>query len=160
MTKADEFPLEGESTPAHVEADPVADAFYARAESRMARSLVLIAIFGVIGILLVAGWKSALGFVAGCVVIAFNVRSLYRTVVGAAKSLEGKALAGEPAKASTALLAFGLVLRLALVTGVGYAIFRSSLQGFYGYLGGIFMPICAVFAEALYEAWGALRRGL
>jgi hypothetical protein len=160
MTKADEFPEEGEAPPAHVEPDPVADEFYGRAESRMARSLVVITMIGVIGVFFFAGWKAALGFVAGCVVIAFNVRSLHRTVVGAAKSLEGKALAGEPAKASTALLAFGLVLRLALVTGVGYAIFRSSLQGFYGYLGGVFMPICAVFAEALYEAWGALRRGL
>ena len=160
MTKADEFPEEGEASPAHVEPNPVADAFYGRAESRMARFLVVIAILGTFGVLLFAGWKPALGFVAGCGVIAFNVRSLYRTVVGAAKYMEGKALSGEPGKASTALLAFGLVLRLALVTGVGYAIFRSSIQGFYGYVGGVFMPICAVFAEALYEAWGALRRGL
>src|SRR3954454_18799197 len=111
MTRADEFPEEGESAAANVEPDPVADEFYGGAESRMARALVVIAIVGVVGVFLFAGWKPALGFVAGCVVIAFNVRSLYRTVVGAAKSLEGKALAGEPAKASTALLAFGLVLR-------------------------------------------------
>jgi hypothetical protein len=160
MTKAEEFPVEGESAPAPVKPDPVADAFYSAAESRMARSLVLIGIFGAVGVLLFAGWKPAIGFVAGSVVSAFNVRGLHRSVTGAAKSLEGKALAGEPAKASTALLAFGLVLRLALVTAVGYAIFRSSLQGFYGYLGGVFMPLCAVFAEALYEAWGAMRRGL
>lgn len=160
MTNADDFPEEGESAPAHLEPNPVADVFYGGAESRMARSLVVIAIFGAVVVLLFSGWKPALGFVAGCVVIGFNVRSLHRSVLGAAKALEVNALAGEPVKASTALLAFGLVLRLALVTGIGYAIFRSSLQGFYGYLGGVFMPVFAVFAEALYEAWGALRRGL
>ena len=94
MTKADDFPEEGEAASAHVEPDPIADEFYGRAESRMARFLLVIAILGTFGVLLFAGWKPALGFVVGCTVVAFNVRSLYRTVVGAAKSLEGKALAG------------------------------------------------------------------
>ena len=160
MTNADDFPEEGESASAHVEPNPVADAFYGGAERRMARSLLILAVVGALAVFLFGGWEPAAGFVAGCVLIGFNIRTLHRTVLGAAKALEGKALAGEPARASTAMLAFGLVLRLALVTAAGYAIFKSSIQGFYGFVGGVFMPICAVFAEALYEAWGALRRGL
>lgn len=160
MTKADEFPEEVEAPPALAEPNPEADAFYGGAGARMARTVIVLAVVGVLGILLFAGVKPALGFAVGCVLVGFNIRALHRSVVGATKALEGKALAGTPGKASTAGLAFGLVLRLALVTAAGYAIFNSSIQGFYGYVGGVFMPICAVFAEALYEAWGALRRGL
>jgi hypothetical protein len=160
MTKADEFPEELEAPPVPAEPNPVADAFYGGAETRIARSAVIIGIVGAVGVLLFSGWQAALGFIAGSVLVGFNIRSLHRSVANAARTLEGKALAGVSARASTAMLAFGLVLRLALVTAAGYAIFRSSIQGFYGFVGGLFMPVCAVFAEALYEAWGALRRGL
>jgi hypothetical protein len=160
MTKADESPEEIETPPVPAEPNPAADAFYGRAESRMASVVVFIAVVGAVGVLVFVGWQAALGFVAGSVLVGFNIRSLHRSVANAARTLEGKALAGVSARASTAMLAFGLVLRLALVTAAGYAIFRSSIQGFYGFVGGLFMPVCAVFAEALYEAWGALRRGL
>ena len=160
MTNTDDFPEEVEAPPAPAEPNPVADSFYGHAEARMARSTVVIAILGAVAVFLSAGLQAALGFIAGSVLVGFNIRSLHRSVSNAAKALEEKALAGVSARASTAMLAFGLVLRLALVTAAGYAIFRSSIQGFYGFVGGLFMPVCAVFAEALYEAWGALRRGL
>jgi hypothetical protein len=160
MTKADDLPHGSEPAAPAIEPNPVADAFYARAEPRMARIFVVLDVVSLAAVFALAGYRPALGFLVGCIIAAFNVRSLHRSVVAATGALEGKALAGEPARASSALLAFGLVLRLALVTAVGYGIFRGSVQSFYGYVGGLFMPICAVFAEALFEAWMALRRGL
>jgi len=74
--------------------------------------------------------------------------------------LTDTSLTGSGARLTGASMAFGTVLRLALVTGVGYVIFRHSVESLYGYVGGLGISMLAMFAEALYEAWVAVRRGL
>jgi hypothetical protein len=143
-----------------VSPNPAADKFYSGAERRV---ISLVLILGVIvGIMMaaVAGIKPLPGFAAGLVLSVVNTRWLHKTSQRAAASLAANALEGNKPWFTGMSLALGLVLRLTLVSAAGYAIFKGSREGFYGFLCGLAMPICALFAEALYESWVALRRGL
>jgi len=51
------------------------------------------------------------------------------------------------------------VLRYLLVALIAYAIFKSSLGVFRGFLFGVCTPVAAMMMEAAYEAYMALRRG-
>jgi hypothetical protein len=52
------------------------------------------------------------------------------------------------------------VLRYALIALGAYVIFRVSLAGLYGFLGGLCLTIAAIACEAVVEIYVGLRRGL
>lgn len=160
MNNGDPASGAGNSAPATSAAESDADRFYSGAERRIVRYLFVLAPVVAIAVLAISGAGAALGFAIGAVLAAFNFRWLHTTARNFTASLAGNPLSGTAAGFTGVSLALGLVARLALVTVVGYAIFRGSLQSFYGYLGGLTLPIAAVFLEAFYEAWVALRRDL
>jgi hypothetical protein len=127
------------------------------AERRMHRFLYLSDMVCAVLLFAVVGKSAGFGFVAGAALGLFNFAWLHRTSRNASDRLAGNAQDKGSAGLTGISLAFGMVARVALVTAAGYAIFRGSIQSFYGYLGGLGMPILAVFAEALYESWNAVR---
>ena len=52
------------------------------------------------------------------------------------------------------------VLRYAFIALGAYVIFRVSLAGLYGFLGGLCLSIAAIACEAVVEIYVGLRRGL
>ncbi len=52
------------------------------------------------------------------------------------------------------------VLRYAFIAMGAYVIFRVSLAGLYGFLGGVCLTIAAIACEAAVEIYVGLRRGL
>lgn len=136
-----------------------AQRFYRDAERRVSLWMPLLAV--PIGVVVLAFSRpAALGFLAGAVLAFLNLRWLHRTSQKSVSALADPSLAGTTARLTGVSLAFGTVLRLALVTGVGYVIFRHSVESLYGYAGGLGISMLAMFAEALYEAWVAVHRGL
>jgi hypothetical protein len=139
--------------------DAEAQRFFGDAERRLSLWMPLLAIPICLALLAFSG-SAAMGFVAGAAVAFFNLGWLHRTSQRAVSGLTDTSLTGSGARLTGASMAFGTVLRLALVTGVGYVIFRHSVESLYGYVGGLGISMLAMFAEALYEAWVAVRRGL
>ena len=127
------------------------------AERRMQRFLLLSSLTLALLVLAIFGRLAAMGFALGAALGIFNFAWLHRTSRTATATLAGNAQSKGSAGLTGVSLAFGTVARLALVTAAGYAIFKGSYQSFYGYLGGLGMPILAVFAEAFYESWNAVR---
>lgn len=150
MTKADTTgPAEPDA------AEKASQAFYAAAEKRISRWLLLLIPVAVAAAFAVSGSHATIGVLLGSGLAFFNYSWLHRTTRRATESLAQAADSAGSSRLTGASLAFGSVARIALVTAAGYAIFRGSLQSFYGYLAGLSLPICAMCAEALYEAWHA-----
>ena len=140
--------------------DPAAEKFYSGAERRITRLLLVLGVVAGVVVAVIGGFRPLLGFAAGLVLSIVNTRWLHKTSESSTASLAANAMEGKKPWFTGMSLAFGLVLRLTLVSVAGYAIFKGSRESFYGFLCGLAMPICALFAEALYESWVALRRGL
>jgi hypothetical protein len=143
-----------------VSPNPAAEKFYSGAERRVTNLVLILGVIAGVMVAALAGVKPLPGFAAGLVLSIVNTRWLHKTSRRATASLAANALEGNKPWFTGMSLAFGLVLRLTLVSAAGYAIFKGSRESFYGFLCGLAMPICALFAEALYESWVALRRGL
>ncbi len=101
------------------------------------------------------GWRTAAGFLIGCAIAYVNFHWLEKGV---------NALADRVTQAGRSVSSRGLVarflLRYLLIALAAYVIFRVSVAGLYGLLAGLFLPVAAIFCEAGYEVYVALRRGL
>ena len=82
-----------------------------------------------------------------------NFRSLTRGVEGLADRIVNRSSAE---KGSRIVLRF--LVRYGLVGGLAYAIFKSSLVAFYGFLWGLLVPVAALMIEAVWEGYNAFRR--
>ncbi len=135
--------------------------FYEGSEARLSRWLVAlgaVVAVGVVGVAVVS-LRAAAGFLVGAILSFVNFRWLHRSTRRATEAMAENALSSGKASVAGAGMGFGAVLRLALVMGAGYAIFKGSLESFYGYVGGLSISMLAIFAEAFYEVWVAVRRG-
>ncbi len=137
------------------EANRAADIFYAGALSRIHRYLLVLAPAATIAVWFWFGWKTGGGFLVGCAIAYFNFHWLEKAVTALADRVTGS---GQPVSSRGIVARF--LLRYFLIALGAYVIFRVSVAGLYGLLAGLFLPVAAIFCEAVYEVYVALRRGL
>ena len=97
-------------------------------------------------------WAGAIGFAFGAAVSYANFRSLTRGVEGLADRIVNR---NSREKGGRIILRF--LVRYGLVGVAAYAIFRSSLLAFHGFLWGLCMPVAALMAEAVWEGYASFR---
>jgi hypothetical protein len=132
-----------------------ANLFYSGALRRIA---VLIGIFTASGLLLSAVLfpkVSAAGFATGALLSWLNFYLLERSVIAL-----GSRIVNQQSGERGGVIIVGFLIRYVLIGIAAYVIFRSSVQGLYGFLAGLVLPIAAASCEAAYELYVALRRGL
>ena len=100
------------------------------------------------------GWRTALGFLLGCVLAYLNFQWLKSGVSGLADRVtnSGKALPGKGIVAR-------FLLRYALLGLAAYAILTSFPASLRGLFAGLFLPVGAIVCEAGYEVYVAIRGG-
>ncbi len=140
-----------------VPAEPssAAEAFYSGALPRIRRFMLVIGPAAALGVWAGVGWRFGLGFICGCAIAYLNFYWLKTGVFALADRVTrtGKRVSG-------AGIAARFLLRYLLIALVAYAIFKVSVVSLYGLLAGLFLPVAAILCEAVYEAYGALRKGL
>ena len=137
----------------HMAASP--DDFYSGAYARIVRFMLVLGAASTLALLVRFGVAWSAGFVVGCGIALLNFHWLKRVV----SALADRAMAsGEPQSSSGVVLRF--LLRYFLIALAAYAIFKISLDGLYGLLAGLFLPVGAILMEAGYELYAALRRGV
>jgi len=101
------------------------------------------------------GWRSALGFLLGCIIAYLNfhwlksgVSGLADRVTDTAKSQSGKGIVAR------------FFLRYALLGAAAYAILTSFPASLTGLFAGLFLPVGAIVGEAAYELYAGITRGL
>ncbi len=132
--------------------DPATDALFSDSLRRIQKFIPLAS--GAIALVLF--WKGtgglALGFALGAGVAWINFRWLKSTVAALADSVTAS---GNPSSRPTVVLRF--ITRFALIALGAYVIFTSYPVAFHGFLGGLFVPVLAIFMEAAYVALAAIR---
>ncbi len=147
---ADERPLTTEA-----ERSAAAEIFYAGALRRIRGIMLVIGPAAAVGVWAGLGWRFGLGFLVGCAIAYLNFHWLKVAVIGLADRVTST---GRRASGGGILARF--LLRYFLIALAAYVIFRVSVASLYGLLAGLFLPVAAIFCEAIYEAYVALRRGL
>jgi hypothetical protein len=131
-----------------------ADTFYESALDRIRRFMAALAVIATIAALFWLGWKAAAGVLIGCIVAWANFVWL-KQAIGALSDRVTQS--GIPKSSAPTVLKF--LLRYALIAVGAYAIFLSSRESLYGFLGGLFLAVAAILCEAAYEVFVSLRRG-
>ena len=140
-----------------VEPDPRADRFYEGAYGRMAGTMVFLTVVFSVAALVRFDWRAAAGFFVGCCLAGINFLWMKRAIVAFAgrmaepKSEDDKAVHGSATR---------FAARYGVIAASLYVIFKSSIVSLSGVLVGLFLPVAAILAEAVYETYVALRRGL
>jgi hypothetical protein len=132
--------------------------FYAGAQKRIARMMIVIACLLTIAIWIKAGYRFGLGFAVGCALAGVNFYWLTRAVNAFADRVTQAESEGKPPSGGSGASRF--MLRFGLLAVVAYVIFKSSLVSLSGLMAGLFLPVAAILLEAMYETFVALRRGL
>ncbi|PYP91338.1 MAG: hypothetical protein DMG65_08170 [Candidatus Angelobacter sp. Gp1-AA117] len=141
------------STP-EIVPSPEAEAFYANAYQRIVRLMIILP-FVITPLLWVRFNRHvAFGFIAGCLIAVFNFYWLKRSV-----SFLADRVTSTGRKQSATGVVMGFLLRYFLIAAGAYGIFKSSAASVYGLFAGLFLPVGAILIEAVYETYGALRRG-
>ena len=132
-----------------------ADEFYSRALSRIRRFLLVLSGLGIAFCAARLGLAATLGFAIGAAISYINHRWLERMV-----DALGERITTGRSRERGGLLVLRAVLRYVSIAVAAYVIFRVSLAGLYGFLGGVCLPIAAVLCEVGVELYNALRRGI
>ena len=135
--------------------NPVAEMFYAGAAQRIERFILVLGVAALLVLIVMMRWPVAAGFVGGGLIAFWNFRSLERAVTAL-----GGALTGEAPKRSRPRVVLRFFARYLLMALAAYVIFKSHPASLFGLLAGLFLPVAAIFCEAVFEAVAALRRGL
>ena len=132
--------------------DPASDALFADSLRRIQKFIPLASS----AMALVLFWKGtlglALGFVLGATVAWINFLWLKSTVAALADAITQGGM-----HASRPRVVLRFITRFALIALGGYVIFTSYPVAFHGFLGGLFVPVLAIFMEAAYVVWAAFR---
>lgn len=129
--------------------------FYAGAYRRIVRAMLALAVVLTTGLWARYGWPEGVGFAIGAAVAVLNFYFLKRVVSAIADAITRE---GKQEKGSRVVVRF--LARYFLIALAAYAIFRNSEISLYALFGGLFLPVAAIFAEAGYELYVALRRGI
>jgi hypothetical protein len=100
--------------------------------------------------------RFAAGLLAGSAIAYLNFIWLERGVSALADCVTQPESPAPRGKAGGIVLRF--LARYLLIAAGAYVIFRSSHGALGGLLAGLFLPVAAIFCEALYELTVALRR--
>jgi len=136
-----------------IASDTPAERFYDGALARIRRFILILGAVGVAVCLFLFGRVVTAGFVVGAVISYVNHVWLERVIAG----LGERITSGQSTERGGIIVARA-VLRYAFLAAGAYVIFRVSLPGLYGFLGGICLTIAAVACEAAVEAYVGLRR--
>jgi hypothetical protein len=119
---------------------------------RLLRNILMLSAF----LLIPAFWRyrlfGAIGFALGCAVSYSNFRSLSQGVEGLTSRIVDH---NSHEKGGRIIMRF--VFRYVLVGVVAYAIFKGSAVAFRGFLWGLLVPVAALMAEALWQAYVGFR---
>ena len=132
-----------------------AEQFYSGALGRIRRFIVILGVAGVVGCALKFGRVTAAGFLVGAT-ISFVNHVWHERMVAAL----GERIATGESRERGGILVVRAVLRYLFIALGAYVIFRVSIAGLYGFLGGICLTIAAIACEAAVEMYAGLRRGL
>jgi hypothetical protein len=135
--------------------NPVAEMFYAGAAQRIERFILVLGVAALLVLIVMTRWPVAAGFAGGGLIAFWNFRSLERAVTAL-----GGALTGEAPKRSRPRVVLRFFARYLLMALAAYVIFKSYPASLFGLLAGLFLPVAAIFCEAVFEAVAALRQGL
>jgi uncharacterized membrane protein len=134
--------------------DSSTDALFASSLRRMERLIPALAVIFFLALGFQASWPIAVGFLAGAAVSYVNFRWLKSTVNAVADAVTQS---GPHASKPSVVLRF--LTRFVLIAVAAYVIFLSYPVAFHGFLGGLFIPVVAILAEAAYVVYLAIRRG-
>lgn len=135
--------------------ETAAEQFYEAALPRIRRFILALGGAGLVVCLLAFGWVVAAGFLVGAVISYVNHIWLERVI----SALGERITSGQSRERGEGIVARA-VLRYAFIALGAYVIFRVSLAGLYGFLGGVCLTIAAIACEAAVEVYVGLRRGL
>jgi len=121
-----------------------AGADFDRAVVRIARLTLGLGAAGTLGVLALAGWRGAGGFLLGALASYLNFRWLRRLV----NALGAAAAEGAPPRPRAAVF---LGLRYLLLAVGAYVILKSSVLSLEAALAGLFVSVAAVVLEILFE---------
>ena len=133
--------------------DTPADRFYDGALDRIRRFILFLGAIGLVVCLVRFGTVVTAGFAVGAVVSYVNHVWLERVIAG----LGERITSGQSTEKGGVIVARA-VLRYAFLAAGAYVIFRVSLAGLYGFLGGVCVTIAAIACEAAVEVYVGLRR--
>lgn len=133
--------------------DTRAEHFFDGAPERIRRFILILGFVGAAVCLLFFGRIVTAGFVVGALISYVNHVWLERVIAG----LGERITSGQSTEKGGVIVARA-VLRYAFLAAGAYVIFRVSLAGLYGFLGGVCLTIAAVACEAAVEAYVGLRR--
>jgi hypothetical protein len=133
---------------------PEAEAFYANAYQRIVRTMLVLPVVITPILWLKYNRTVAMGFIGGCMIALYNFYRLKRTVSALADKVTDT---GQKQSASSVVA--GFLSRYFLIAVAAYVIFKGSAMSVYGLFAGLFLPVGAILIEAVYETYGALRRG-
>jgi hypothetical protein len=117
------------------------EAFFDRAIGRMRVSMLWLSAGGALAVLLVYGWRSGLGFLAGALASLANFRWLHQL----SSSL------GEGGHRLRRRVLWFLILRYVLLGAAGYVIVKVFGLSLRAALAGLFVAVAAVVVEIIYE---------
>ena len=145
---------EPQAVPPVASGDPAADALFSDSLRRIERLIPVLAMAVSAVLAATEGWRAALGFLVGAAIAYVNFRWLKSTVSALASAVTQSR---EHASRPSVVLRF--LARFVLIALAAYVIFLSYPVSFHGFLGGLFVPVLAIFVEAGYVFSGSLRRG-
>ena len=120
---------------------------------RIRRFILVLGGVGLIACALKFGRVVAAGFLVGAIVSYVNHRWLERMI----EALGERITTGQ-SRERGGIIVVRAVLRYAFIALGAYVIFRVSLAGLYGFLGGVCLTIAAIACEAAVEVYAELRR--
>lgn len=141
--------------PADVPPSPLENEFYSRAYPRILRFMLGMGIVSLILLFARFGRAVALGFLIGAVISGLNFYWLKQVVSALADGITESFQRGS---ATGVIIRF--LARYVLIAVIAYAIFSSSTINIYGFFAGLFLPVAAMFGEAFFELYAAMRHGL
>jgi len=134
--------------------DSRSDQFYGEALHRIRRFILVLGVVGLVLSFARFGRVVAAGFLLGAVISYVNHVWLERVIAGL-----GERITTGQSRERGGVIVARAVLRYAFLAVGAYVIFKISLAGLFGFLGGICLTIAAVVCEAVVEIYVGLRRG-
>ncbi|HEY4901079.1 MAG TPA: ATP synthase subunit I [Terriglobales bacterium] len=134
--------------------DSPSEKFYGAALRRIRRFILILGGLGLLVCALRFGRVVAAGFLVGAIISYVNHVWLERMIEAL-----GERITSGQSRERGGIIVVRAALRYAFIALGAYVIFRVSLAGLYGFLGGLCLTIAAIACEAAVEVCVGLRRG-
>jgi len=128
------------------------DHYYGAALGRIRNFMLVLGPVLCVGAGVIFGWRTAVGFLLGCVIAYLNFQWLKS---GVSTLADRVANSGKPRSGKGIVARF--LLRYVLLGVAAYAILTSFPASLRGLFAGLFLPVGAIVCEAGYEVYAAIR---